>query len=153
MGSLVTLVFLIVVREHPFLVLGPGVMYRDMLRPAPIWTTVYAIAIVFVSIQLMAKLIAIFSPTVRGWRIAIDLMTKASAIAIIAFLLRTHEYIVLGPAADVTKLQKTVETLNDALFMGWKIVLVILVLQLLWEIAKLVFPRLRFNLRPLHFLS
>lgn len=152
-GSLVTLVFLIIVRQHPFFVLGPGVFYLNMLRPAPIWTTVYTIAIVFVSIQLMAKLMVIFSPTVRGWRIAIDLLTKASAVGIIGFLLRTREYVVLGPAPDAAKLQKTVDSLNYAMFIGWKVVFIVVIVQLLWQVAKLVFPRLQLHVRPSHFIS
>jgi hypothetical protein len=91
-------------------------------------------AIVFVSIQLLAKFMAIISPAVRGWRVSIDLMTKASAIAIIGFLLRTREYVVLGPGADVARFQKTIEAVNYAMYIGWKVVIVILSLQLVGKL-------------------
>ncbi len=141
-GSLFTLSFLLVVRRHPFLVLGPGAFYLNTFRPAPVWTKVYELALIFVSIQLAIKLMAIVSPHVRGWRVAVDLATKASAIAIIGYLLHVREYVTLAPDADPAKFQKAVESINQAMHLGWKVVVIILSLQLVYEIGKLIFPRL-----------
>lgn len=152
-GSIFTLVFLLIVRNHPFIVLGPGALYLQTFRPAPVWMTVYEMAIVFVSLQLVAKLFAIFSPVVRARRVLIDLATKAGAIAIIAYLLHAREYIVLSPAADAAHFQKTVQTINDSMYLGWKIVLIVLSVQLLWEIGKRVFTNVRVNAAPSHFCS
>lgn len=151
-GSIVTLIFLIIIREHPLWMLGPGVFYKNMLRPAPVWHTVFEIAIVFVSIQIVVKSIALFSPKARMWRFAVDLVTKGSAIAIIAYLLRVKEYVVPGPSADAD-MQKVSESLNLAMSMGWKVVMVILCLQLAWEIGKLLFPRLHTYAKPSRFLA
>jgi hypothetical protein len=142
-GSVFTLVFLLIVRRHPFLVLGPGVFYANMFRPAPIWSKVYEIAIIFVSVQIGLKAIAILSPKVRGWRVAADLATKAGAIAIIALLLRTSEYVNAAPGADAEKMQNLAQSVNYAMHIGWRVVIVILSLQFLWEIGKLLFPRLQ----------
>jgi hypothetical protein len=144
-GSIVTLVFLVVIRQHPMWILGPAAYYAHVAVPAPIWLRVYDMAMVFVSIQLALKGMVIFSPNARGWRIATKLVTKASAIAIIGFLMGTREYVVaaIGSPADIVK---AITAINEAMRLGWNVVIVILVLQLLWEIATLFFPRLR--LRP-----
>ncbi len=152
-GSLFTLAFLLVVREHPFLVLGPGIVFLNTFRPAPVWITVYEIAIVFVSVQLVFKFFAIFSAMVRQWRVAIDLATKAGAIVIIAYLIHAKEYVVLAGGSDTAALQKAVQSINKAMYLGWKVLLVILSLQLLWEVGKRVYPRLYSRVVPSHFFS
>lgn len=151
-GSIVALMFLIVIRQHPLWILGPGVFYKNMLHPAPVWQTVFQIAIVFVSIQIVVKSVALFSPKARTWRLAADLITKASAIGIIGFLLRAKEYVVAGPAADA-EMAKVADALNQAMSIGWKVVMVILCLQLAWEVGKLLFPRWHIHAKPSHFLS
>lgn len=151
-GSIVTLFFLVIIREHPLWMLGPGVFYKNMLRPAPVWHTVFEIAIVFVSIQIVVKSIALFSPKARMWRLAVDLITKGSAIAIIGFLLRVKDYVVPGPNADA-EMQKVAESLNLAMSIGWKVVMVILCLQLAWEVGRILFPRWHIYAKPSHFLS
>lgn len=139
-GSLFGLAFLLVIRAHPFIFFGPAAYYLKTLRPAPVWYTAYSVAIVFVSIQLVMKFIAIFSPKVRGWRIAIDLVTKASAIGIMAIFVRTHEYLLLGTGDDAAKFQEVVRAINLAMSVGFRVVIVILSIQLVWEIGKLIFP-------------
>ena len=152
-GSLFTLAFLVIVRKHPFLVLGPGALYLQTFRPAPVWMTVYEIAIVFVGLQIVAKLCAIFFAAVRARRLVIDLATKAGAIAIVAYLLHAREYVVLSATADPTHFQKTVQTINDSMYLGWKVVLIVMSLQFLWEIGKRVFSNVRVNAAPSHFFS
>jgi hypothetical protein len=112
---------------------------------------VYEIAIIFVSVQIGLKFTAILSPKVRGWRIAADLATKASAIAIIGFLLRTREYVTVPPGPDAAKMQDLAHGINSAMHLGWRVVIVILSLQLLWEIGKLLFPRLQQYPKELRF--
>lgn len=144
LGSIVTLVFLVVLRQHPLWVMGPAMYYPNVPVPAPVWNTVYQMAIVFVSLQLAMKGMVLFSSSGNRWRIAVKFATKASAIAIIAFLLRTHEYVLPAQGSD-TNLVNAVHQINGAMYLGWRIVLVILLLQLAWDVAKLLFPRLRLH--------
>lgn len=151
-GTLLGLVFLLVLRKHPFLVLGPGVVFLNTFRPAAVWITVYNLAIAFASIQLVIKFIAIFSRTVRSWRVWVDLATKASAIVIITWLVRAHEYVALNAGADAAKFQQAVDGINQALTIGFRVVIVILCAQLLWEVGKQIFPRLHVFARPSRFI-
>ncbi|ABF40800.1 hypothetical protein Acid345_1799 [Candidatus Koribacter versatilis Ellin345] len=141
-GSLFGLAFLIMLRQHPMWILGPAMNYPHVPRPAAIWTTVYEMAIVFVSIQLAMKGMVIFSPNSRGWRIATMLVTKLSAITIIGFLLTANEFVVPGPGSDAS-LNDAVRQINFACHLGWRAVMIIVVLQFFWEIAKLAYPKLR----------
>ena len=144
-GSVVALIFLIVIRQHPMWLLGPAAYYAYVPKPAPIWMTVYEMAITFVSIQLALKGIVIFSPNSRAWRLAVKLATKGSAIAIMAFLLRTREYVLPAPGSNAD-IVNTVHGINEAMYIGWHVMIIIVSLQLIWEIATMLFPRLR--LRP-----
>jgi hypothetical protein len=153
-GSLFGLAFLIVARQHPVLVMGPGVVFLNVFHPAPVWYMVYEIALVYASIQLAIKLIAIFSPMVRSWRVPIDLATKAGAIAILGFLLaHGREYLVLGSGADAAKYQPAIHDVNYAVHLGLKVLIVILSAQWLWEFAKVIFPRWHGLAKPSHFIA
>jgi hypothetical protein len=152
-GSIVGLFFLIVIRQHPMWLIGPGIFYKNMLRPAPVWQTVFEIAIVLTSIQIVVKSAALFSPKVRGWRIAVDLITKASAIGVLAYLVRFKEFVVPGPNSNLAEMQKLADALNTAMTIGWKVVLVILSIQLVWAIGQTIFPRWHVHAKPSLFLS
>ncbi|HEY3928640.1 MAG TPA: hypothetical protein VGL89_09710 [Candidatus Koribacter sp.] len=147
-GSLVTLAFLIVVRQNPIWILGPAVYYKNMVRPTPVWMTVYTIAIIFVCVQLAIKFVAIFSSHLRAWRTWIDLGTKTCAIAIVSFLLTAKEYVTVPPGADASQVGKIAQALNYAMSIGWKVIIVILSVQLLWEISKRLFPRWHVYAKP-----
>jgi hypothetical protein len=118
-----------------------------------VWHTVFEIAIILTSIQIVVKSAALFSPKVRGWRIAMDLLTKASAIGVLAYLVRFKEYILPGPGADLAEMQKLADGLNVAMSIGWKVVLVILSIQLVWAIGQMLFPRWHVHAKPSLFLS
>jgi hypothetical protein len=82
----------------------------------------------------------------------VDLATKASAIVIITSLVRAHEYVALNVGADAAKFQQAVDGINHALTIGFRVVIVILCAQLLWELGKQIFPRLHVVARPSRFI-
>jgi hypothetical protein len=103
-------------------------------------------AIAFICIQLALKGFAMFAERPRAWRLAANLVSKASAIAVIGYLLRASQYVVPREGTEAAVV-KAIEQINFAMHLGWKFVIVILSLQFLWEISKLIFPRLRLHPR------
>ncbi len=142
-ASVIGLLVVIVLYGDPALIFGPVARYNpNFPLPAPVWKTVYEMAIVLISIQLVFKAFAIFSSHARAWRAVADIATKVSAIIVIAYLLGATEYVIARPGAD-DAVVKAMAQINYAMHLGWRFVLVILCAQLLWEIAKLLFPRIR----------
>ncbi len=145
-GSLFALLFLVVIRRHPAWLFGPAVLFQHGIRPADVWLTVYDIAMVLVSIQLAVKGMLVFSPDSRGWRNTVKLLGKGSGIIVIGFLLTVREYVVATSGAD-PNLVKAVDAINQAMLIGWRVVMVIVIAQLLWDVANIINPQLRLRLR------
>jgi hypothetical protein len=128
---LLWLLYVLAVPRHPYLILGPGALFLTTLSAdfAPVWRLFYAAIIVLLLAQLAIKLIAL-APGKHRWEAPLEVLTKFLGIVPTVLLTLTKVYFIpRGPAANLHALAQVNYWLNA----GFKIVLVILVVNLLVE--------------------
>jgi hypothetical protein len=135
------ILYVLEIPSHPFLIFGPGSLYLRMLSAtlAPAWHTFYILLIVLLVFQLATKILAL-NTSFDHWKSPLDLVTKLFGVATIAFLASMKTYFVsTSPAANPAALA----AVNYWMSISFRIVLVIVLLQLLIEAWKLFRPALR----------
>ncbi len=147
-GRIVDLVFhclfflyVLAIPGHLFLLLGPGELYFRQFDVtfAPAWHTYYIFLLVLLVIQLIPKIIAL-SPNSDRFQPAFNLVFKLASLASTIFLASMKTYFIpAGPAADQAKLA----LVNHWIGISFRIVLLIVLLQILIDIWKLFRPTLR----------
>jgi hypothetical protein len=147
-GRIVDLVFhclwmlyVLAIPTHPYLILGPGllVLRTFSVTFAPAWHTFYLLLLVVLAVQLITKTLAL-NATYDDWKSALDLVTKFTGVATAAYLASMKTYLVAtSPSAN----QQALTSVNHSIGIGFRIVLVIVFLQLLIGAWKLLRPRLR----------
>jgi hypothetical protein len=135
------LIWLLLIPRHPFLLLGPGVVY---LRSSPfqfadLWQIQFFWIIVAINIvQLGWRTSALIRGSWQRSRVEHEVVTALSLIPL-GFLLtvRDHAYLLLKhPEVDSARYGSTLDAINGWTYKGILIVSVIVVLQLLWTVGK-----------------
>lgn len=125
------LLYVLAIPRHPFLILGPGVLFLTRLSAdfAPVWRLFYVAIIVLLQVQLFTGIITLARANYR-LEAPLKLLTKLIGLVPTALLALTKVYFIpRGPAANLHALAQVNYWLNA----GFKIVLVILVVNLLVE--------------------
>ena len=125
------MLYVFAIPRHPFLVLGPGVLFLTTLSAsfAPVWRPFYISIIVLLLAQLVIKLMALARGKHR-WEAPLVLLTKFLGLVPTALLALTNVYFVpTSPAANLHVLAQ----INYWLNASFKIVLVIVVISLVVE--------------------
>ena len=147
-GRIVDLVFhclfilyILAIPGHPFLLFGPGIYAFQTWNVAfaPAWHTYYLLLLALLGIQLIPKILAL-SPGSERYQPIFNLVLKLAGLASTVFLASMKTYIIAtGPAAN----QANLAVVNHWIGVSFRIVLLIVVLQLLIDAWKLVRPTLR----------
>ena len=135
------MIYIFEIPHHLFLILGPGELYfrKFSVTFAPIWHTFYVLLLVLLFVQLITKLLAL-RPSYDRFQSVFDLVTKLVGVVSTAFLASMKVYFVAtSPSTDRVALA----AVNHWLGISFRIVLIIVVLQLLIDAWKLFFPSLR----------
>jgi hypothetical protein len=125
------MLYVFAIPRHPYLVLGPGALFLTKLSAgfAPVWRVFYIAIIVLLLAQLVIKLTALARGKHR-WEAPLEVLTKFLGVVPTALLALTKVYFVpTSPAANL----HTLAQINDWMNAGFRIVLVIVVLNLLWD--------------------
>lgn len=141
------ILYVLAIPGHPFLILGPGeiALRAFPVTLAPAWQTFYVLLLVLLAFQLITKIIALNTHYDRTQTV-LDLVTKLFGIAITAYLVTMKTYFVAtGPSANLTILANV----NHWISFGFRVVLLITLIDFLAEAWKLVRPSL--NARSLVF--
>jgi hypothetical protein len=136
------LIWWLLVPNHPYLLVGPGVFYwhTSPFQFAPVWVQIYwwvvavnVVQVAWCSAELM-----------RGsWprpRTAQNIVVSASGLIPITLLLSVpgHAFVLLKhPALDQARYGTTLDSMNKSLYMGAELIFAIVVLRLAWEIGRL----------------
>ena len=147
-GRIVDLVFhclfilyVLAIPSHLFLILGPGELYFRAFSVtfAPAWHTYYILLLVLLAIQLIPKILAL-RPGSDRFQPVFNLVFKLAGLASTAFLASMKTYfIATSPATNLA----TLAVVNRSINLGFRIVLLIVLLQLLIDVWKLFRPTLR----------
>jgi hypothetical protein len=145
-GFIVNLLFavylLVLVPRHPYLILGPGVLYLKSLPfvVSPMWHASYWLFTGAVGVKMAVHLARIFAT--RAWlREGLDLAEKMMGIVLTGILFRVHEYVLAAPWADVARYQQAADQVNRSILLGLRIVLMIQALQLIWKVGQILMQR------------
>ncbi len=135
----VMLVWLLAIPTRPFLILGPGVEYfkNQSIGLTPQWHTFYWQIIGLLIAQIVLKAVMIAVRRFETWRKVIDLVVHALGIGILAVMVHAQIYFVpvkgfTPPSADV------LNSINLAVYMGFRVALVITILKFVWDAWTLV---------------
>jgi hypothetical protein len=130
------LAYVLIIPYNPFLLLGPGVYYLNSLsiRFAPVWHTFYLILLALLSIQLLIKLLALRNRP-QPWQVPLELITRAVSAVAVALLAFSKTYFLPdSPTANLQSIAATTTAMN----LGFRILLLIIVVTLIIDIAKAV---------------
>jgi hypothetical protein len=134
------ILYVLAIPGHPFLILGPGefALRAFPVTFAPAWQTFYVLLLVILGFQLITKIIALNTHYDRA-QVVLDLVTKLFGIATTAYLVTMKTYLVAtGPSANLAMLANV----NHWIGFGFRIVLLITLIDFLVEAWKLVRPSL-----------
>ena len=128
------LMYVLAVPSHPYLILGPGQGYLDRVPVglSPAWHLFYLGIVALLIAQISAKFRLLFVTTRRS-QDAMGLVTQAISTAIAAVLVAARlTFIPKNPAVDLASLT----SVNYAINLGFKIVLLVSLIDLLWRLAR-----------------
>jgi hypothetical protein len=137
--STVMLFWLLAIPTRPFLILGPGV---ESLKDARIAFTpelhmFYWQIIGFLAAQLVLKAVMVGMRRFSTWRKVLDLVVHALGLGILAVMVRAQIYFV--PALGFTQVpRETLAAISTTISMGFRTVLLIATLKLLWDVGVFV---------------
>lgn len=139
--SVATVVWLLAVPDHPYLILGPGARYAHQMpfSLSPEWHVFYW--------QIIALLIAMatlkglmLSPGLRAERPWMQLGVQALGIGIPAVALQMKPFFV--PAASSAETVQSLVAINNGIALGFKIAVAIASIKLVWDLWQLVRSRI-----------
>jgi hypothetical protein len=135
-ASAVFLAWLLAFPRFPVLMFGPYVAWHLLNIDLPaIWHTFYWIVVAFNCVQLITKVALLFRPVRRYYHI-VEGVLHLLGIGVIAFLLRAHDYVGQATFGGSPMSPTTVATINSSIHGGLLIVLIIAIVQLLWDTAQ-----------------
>jgi hypothetical protein len=139
----VFLAWLLLVPEHPFLMLGPGVAYlhASPYRIAPIWVTFYWWIVGLNAIQLAWKCVDLLRGAWRQPDRFQQIAVKAFGLIPLVLLanVRDRMYVLLKrPDLDMAQHAQTLASINNGIHQALLVICIIAALQLAWDIAGVI---------------
>ena len=140
--------WLLLVPAHPFLLMGPGevVLRVAPFQLAPIWWTFYWWVVGLSVLQLAWKTIDLARGQWQQPAPVRQIIFKAVGVIPLAILLSVHDHVYMvlkNPAADQLQYGHNLDTINNGIRLGFSVVCIIVVLQLAWDIGRMVWDEYR----------
>jgi hypothetical protein len=125
----------------PQLVFGPA---ASTLALGPVWNTLHWPILMLAVAGVVQSVVDVAKPSLTHVRVGARLLTDAATLGLLCLVIRAGNWIVLAPGAqNPVAYAGAVGVLNQLLFYGFIVGLVIAALQFAWECIK-VFPGLSF---------
>jgi hypothetical protein len=142
------LVWLLLIPKHPFLLLGPGVVYMQVapFELAHVWVAFYWFIVGLNVLQLGWKCIDLARGSWQHTGGLQHIVVKAFGLVPLVLLLnvRDHVYVTLkNPAVDQLRYGSAVDKVNRGIHAGLSVVCAIVVLQLIWDVAQIALATYR----------
>ncbi|MGA7106820.1 MAG: hypothetical protein WBV28_24610 [Terracidiphilus sp.] len=135
------LVWLLLIPQHPFLVMGPGVVFLDAgpFQLAQAWWTFFWWIVALSVLQIAWHSVDLARGTWRHRSKLEHIAVKVFGLAPLVLMLdvRDKVYVLLkNPAVDRAHYGSALESINKSVHLGLLVVTTIVALQLAWEIAQ-----------------
>lgn len=136
------LVWLLLVPQYPFLLMGPGVAYLQVspYQLAPVWVPFFWSVVALNLIQLLWNLVDLVRGSWQKPQAAQQIVTKAFGLIPLGLLLTAQDHVWIAlkhPALDQLRYGSTMDSTNQAIGWGLSITCVAVVLQLLWTVVQI----------------
>ena len=140
--------WLLLIPSHPFLLMGPGVVVLRIApyQLAPVWWTFYWWIVGLNALQVAWKTIDLARGQWQHPAPIRQIIFKAVGVIPIALLLSVHDhiYVVLkNPSADQLRYGQNLDVINNSIRLGFSVICAIVVVQLAWDIGKIVWDAYR----------
>jgi HAAS domain-containing protein len=140
--------WLLLIPSHPFLLMGPGVVVLQMapFQLAPVWWTFYWWIIGLNALQLAWKTLDLARGQWQQPAPIRQIIFKAVGLIPLVLLLsvRDHIYVMLkNPSADQLQYGQNLDVINNGIRLGVSVICAIVVLQLSWEIGRMIWDEYR----------
>jgi hypothetical protein len=136
------LLWLLLIPEHPYLLLGPGAYYLQAspFELASVWVAFYWWVVALNVLQVGWRALDLIRGSWRGPRDAQQITTSILGLIPLVVLLtvRDHVYVLLKhPELDQAQYGANLATINHGILWGFEVICAIAVLGLVWEIGQL----------------
>jgi hypothetical protein len=140
------LVWLLLVPRHPFLLLGPGVVYMTSgpFALSPVWWTFFWWCVALNVVQLTWRCVNLLRGDWQRRSKAEHIIVKAIGLMPlgILFWVKDGAYILLkNPAVDAARYGSTLDTINKSIHLGLMVTCVIVVAQFVWDLGRVTLER------------
>jgi hypothetical protein len=147
--------WLLLVRDHPVLMFGPGAVYMQIspFQIEPVWYTFYWWVVGLNFFQLTWRYVDLMRRSWQGPRIAQQTVTKLLGLIPLLILINAPDHLLITlkhPVLDSPHYGVMLDSTNVAIHRGLMIVCVIVVLQLLWELGQKYFEEIRKRMSARH---
>jgi hypothetical protein len=142
------LVWLLLIPAHPFLLLGPGVVFLKVtpFELAHVWVAVYWFIVGLNVLQLGWKCVDLALGSWQQTGSVQHIAGKAFSLVPLLLLVNVRDqiYVTLkNPAVDQLQYGATVANVNRGIHTGISVVCAIVVLQLIWDVAQITLATYR----------
>ena len=136
--SIALLVWLLMVPNHPYLIIGPGarILHGSPFGLTPEWHAFYWQIIALLAAMLPLKVMMML-PALSRWRRHLQLAVNAIGIGVLAVMVTVRTFFVPGVSITPQTLH-SLSSINQSITLGFEVVLAISVLKWLWDAAQLV---------------
>lgn len=146
--GVLALCWLLLIPANPYLLMGPGYYYYLSLpyRIAPVWMHIYWAIVALNIVQTAWAGFNLYTGKWQGSHRFQRLTIKALGFVPLGLLLAApgHLLFVLrDPAADEVRLAHTLFTINDGVTTAFRVVLLVVAVQFVWELARTLYAVLR----------
>jgi hypothetical protein len=137
----IILIWLLLVPKYPVVMFGPGVsiLHASPFRVNTQWITFYWWIVGLNAVQLAWHCSRLIRGTWQNPSRALHLVSKSIALAVFVILaaLPGHVYVLLRhPQVDAKQYSQTVDSINQGIYTGLRVLCVILAIQLAWDAAQ-----------------
>jgi hypothetical protein len=134
--SVLIVVWLLAVPNHPYLILGPGtrILHGVTFGLTPEWHVFYWQIMGLLMAMIPLKALALL-PSMRRVRGGLQLTVSALGIMILVIMVQVRAFFVAGAGVSVETL-RAVEGINAGVTLGFKLVLAMTVVKFAWDLWK-----------------
>ena len=136
--------WLLLVRDHPVLMFGPGAQYMQIspFQIEPVWYTFYWWVVGLNFFQLTWRYVDLMRGSWQGPRMAQQIGTKLLGLIPLLVLITAPDHLLITlkhPVMDQPRYGGTLDSMNVWIHRGLMVACVIVVVQLLWEMGQAYF--------------
>jgi hypothetical protein len=140
--SFLWLVYLLLIPQHPFLILGPGAWYLKSLPQhlAPVWVQFYWALVALNIVQFGWRLESLWSGRWQRPQPLRQVVFQVVGLIPVGFLLAAPGHVLVAlndPATAQPGAVATLDNINHYVYTGFQVIFLLVACKLMWDVAML----------------